>query len=240
MEKQILIKNGIRNDGRGILDLRPIKITAGVLKKADGSAMIEWGKNKILAAVYGPREAFPKHAANPNRANVNCKYSMAPFSSLEEHGRSGPNRRAIEIGKVAKHVFENVILTNQFPKTQIDISIEILQSDGGTRIAGITAAAVALADAGIPMKDLVQGVSVGKVDGQLVVDVDKIEDNLGTSDIPVIVSLRTNEILLFQLDGMLEKKEIETAIDYSFEAAKAVRALQIEALKNKYVVEESG
>ncbi|MFH1257739.1 MAG: exosome complex exonuclease Rrp41 [Candidatus Micrarchaeota archaeon] len=241
MEKPILIKNGVRLDGRGLTDLRPMKITAGVLRKADGSALMEWGRNKVLAAVYGPREVFPKHLTNLNKALINCKYSMAPFSSLEEHGRSGPNRRAIEIGKVAKHVFENAVLVNQFPKTQIDISIEILQSDGGTRIAGITAAAVALADAGIPMKDLVQGVSIGKVDGEIVVDVDKPEDNYGDSDIPIIVSLRSKEILLFQLDGMLQKEEVSRAIDLAFEAAEKVKALQVQALKEKYVsVENNG
>lgn len=240
MEKPVLIKNGVRLDGRGIEDLRPLSIKAGVLKKADGSAMIEWGKNKIMAAVYGPREVFPKHLTNVTRALINCRYSMAPFSSLEEHGRSGPNRRAIEIGKVAKHVFENVVLVHQFPKTQIDISIDVLQSDGGTRIAGITAAAVALADAGIPMKDLIQGVSVGKVDGELVVDVDKLEDNFGDSDIPVVVSLRSKEILLFQLDGMLGKDEVEKAIDFSFKASEKVKELQVAALKEKYTSEENG
>lgn len=239
--KPVLIKNGVRLDGRGIEDLRPMKITAGVLKRADGSAMIEWGKNKVLAAVYGPREVFPKHLSNLNHAIVNCRYSMAPFSSLEEHGRSGPNRRAMEIGKVAKHVFENVIQTNQFPKTMIDITIDILQSDGGTRIAGITAAAVALADAGIPMRDLVQGVSVGKVDGVLVVDVDKPEDNFGESDIPIIVSLRSKEILLFQLDGMLTKQEVEKAFEYAFKASEKVKELQVNALKEKYLsVEANG
>ena len=241
MEKPVLIKNGTRLDGRGIEDLRPLSIKAGVLKKADGSAMVEWGKNKVLAAVYGPREVFPKHLTNVTRALINCRYSMAPFSSLEEHGRSGPNRRAIEIGKVIKHVFENIVLVNQFPKTQIDITVDILQADGGTRIAGVTAAAGALADAGIPMKDLIQGVSVGKVDGEMVVDVDKLEDNFGESDIPIVVSLRSKEILLFQLDGMLKKGEVENAIDHVFRSAEKVKALQVAALKEKYIAtEENG
>jgi exosome complex component RRP41 len=230
-----MVVDGKRNDGRGLTDLRPLKITAGVLKQAEGSALVEWGKNKVLAAVYGPREVFPKHLTDLHKARVNCRYMMAPFCSLEEHGRSGPNRRAYEIGKVAKHVFENVILRNQFPKTQIDISMEVLQSDGGTRVTGITAASVALADAGIPMKDLVQGVAIGKCDGQLVVDVDKLEDNNGQADVPVIVSLRTREILLLQQDGMLTREEMQRSFAMAFEAAEKVRALQVEALKARYI-----
>ena len=229
-----MIVDGKRLDGRGFLDLRPISIKAGVLKKADGSCMVEWGKNKVLAAVYGPREVFPKHKSNLQKAIVNCRYAMAPFCSLEEHGRSGPNRRAIEIAKVAKHVFQNVIMLNQFPKTMIEIHMEILQSDGGTRAAGITAASVAVADAGIPMRDLVQGISVGKVEGQLVVDLDKDEDNFGKADVPMVVSLRNKEILLFQQDGMLTKDEYSKAIDYAFEAAKKVRELQVAAITSRY------
>ncbi len=230
-----LVVNGRRNDGRGLADMRPLKITAGVLKQAEGSCMVEWGKNKVLAAVYGPREVFPKHLTDLQKSRINCRYAMAPFCSLEEHGRSGPNRRAIEIGKVAKHVFQNVVLANHFPKTQIDVSMEVLQSDGGTRVSAVTAASVALADAGIPMKDLVQGVAIGKVDGELVVDVDKLEDNLGQADIPLIVSLRSREILLLQQDGMLTREEMQRAFSMAFEAAEKVRALQVEALKARYI-----
>ncbi len=235
-----LIENGIRNDGRKPEDLRNLKITVGVLKKAAGSALIEWGKNRIMAGVYGPREVFPKHNMNPNKAIINCRYAMVPFSSLEEHGRFGPNRRAIEIGKVGKHVFENAILTEQFPKTMIDINIDVLQSDGGTRVAGIVAAALALVDAGIPMRDIPCGVSVGKVDGTLVADLDKTEDNLGQSDMPVIFSPRTWDILLLQMDGMLTKKEVMDGIDLARIATQRVHEMQVAALEAKYGAAAAG
>ncbi|VVB71227.1 Exosome complex component Rrp41 [uncultured archaeon] len=232
--KDQLLVNGKRNDGRSPDDLRSFKVTAGVLKKAKGSAMVEWGKNKVLVGIYGPGEVFPKHLTNYTKALVNVRYSMAPFCGAEEHGRSGPNRRAIEIGKVAKHVFENIILTRDFPRTQIDIYIEILQSDGGTRVAGITAASVALADAGIPCKDLVQGVSAGKVNDTVLVDLDKWEDNLGEGDCPVVVSLRSNEILLFQLDEVWTKQQVLQGFEKIFNAAKVLRQVQEESLKENY------
>lgn len=234
LEKKQLIFGDKRADGRGFTELRPIKITAGVLNQANGSALIEWGKNKVLAGVYGPREVFPKHLTNPYRALINCRYIMAPFSSIEEHGRAGPNRRSIEISKVAKHVFENVVLTNLFPKTMIDVHMEVLQSDGGTRVAAITAASVALADAGIPLRDLVCGVSVGKVEGQFVVDLDKYEDNLGECDMPMVFSHRTGELLLYQMDGMLSREEVGKCVSLGFDAAKRIRELQVNALKEKY------
>ncbi len=205
-----------------------------MLKQADGSAMIEWGKNRVIAAVYGPREVFPKFLTDPQKALVSARYVMAPFSSLEDHGRSGPNRRSIEISKVAKHVFENAILTNKFPKTTVDIYMEVVQSDGGTRIAAITAAAVALADAGIPLKDIVAGCAIGKIDGELVVDLDKIEDNYGESDAAIVISPRTGDILLYQMEGVHTPEETKRTVRMATVAAKKVRELQIAALKERY------
>jgi len=233
-EKPKLIVDGKRLDGRGFDELRPIKIEAGVLKNADGSAYLEWGKNKIFAAVYGPREALPKHTADPEKAVIKCRYSMAPFSSLEEHGRSGPNRRAIEISKVTKEVFENVIMSENFPGTEINIFIEVVQSDGGTRAAGITAAAVALATSGIPMRDLPYAVSAGKIGDQVVIDLNKIEDNYSDADVPIAVSPRTGEILLLQMDGSLTKDEFKEAIAKVKKAGQVISKVQRDALKAPY------
>jgi exosome complex component RRP41 len=171
---------------------------------------------------------------NPYRALINARYIMTPFASMEEHGRAGPNRRSIEISKVAKHVFENTVLTQEFPKTMIDVHMEVLQSDGGTRVAAITAASVALADAGIPLRDLACGVSIGKVEGELVVDLDKYEDNLGESDMPMIFAPRTGELLLYQMDGMLTREEIKQSIEMALEATETIHELQVKALKEKY------
>ncbi|MFP3215144.1 MAG: exosome complex exonuclease Rrp41 [Candidatus Micrarchaeota archaeon] len=233
-EKPKLIVDGKRLDGRGVDELRPIRIEAGVLKNADGSAYLEWGKNKIFAAVYGPREALPKHTADPEKAVIKCRYSMAPFSSLEEHGRSGPNRRAIEISKVTKEVFENVIMVENFPGTEINIFIEVVQSDGGTRAAGITAAAVALATSGIPMRDLPYAVSAGKIGDQVVIDLNKIEDNYSDADVPIAISPRTGEILLLQMDGSLTKEEFKEAVAKVKKAGQIISKVQRDALKAPY------
>jgi len=233
-EKQQLIIDGKRVDGRRFDELRPIKIEAGVIKNAEGSAYLEWGDNKVLAAVYGPKEAMPKHVQDPNKAIIKCRYSMAPFSSKEEHGRSGPNRRAIEISKVTKEVFENVILLESFPGSEIDIFIEILQSDGGTRAAGITAAAVALASSGIPMKDVPFAVAVGKVGETLILDQNYIEDSGSDADMPIAMLPRTNEIVLMQMDGSLTKEQFASAVAMIAESGKEIGRIQREALEKKY------
>jgi exosome complex component RRP41 len=233
-DKPALLVNGKRLDGRALDELRSIKIKASVLHRANGSCYLEWGENKIIAAVYGPRECIPRHRIDPYSAVINCRYRMSPFSSKEEHGRSGPSRRSTELSKVIREVFENVVVGTKYPKTAIDISIEVLQADGGTRCAAITAASIALADAGIPMKDLVSAVAVGKIDGKLAIDFGKLEDNYGNADIPIAVSSRNKEVLLLQMDGLMTKDEMAIAVDMAITASEKIHALQVEALKDVY------
>ena len=90
-EKPILIrweerdgqKVAIRHDGRLPEQLRPIRMEVGVLSNADGSALVEYGGTRVIAAVYGPREAHPRHVALPDRAIIRCRYNMAPYSPAE-------------------------------------------------------------------------------------------------------------------------------------------------------------
>src|SRR5205809_434445 len=148
-EMKLIRADGRRLDGRKPDELRPVRIEAGILRRADGSAYIEWGGNKVLAAVYGPREAHPRHLQDPARALVQCRYNMAPFS-VSDRKRPGPDRRSVEISKVISEAFSSVVFAEQFPRTSVDIFIEVLQADAGTRCAGLSAASVALADAGTP------------------------------------------------------------------------------------------
>lgn len=230
--------NGIRIDGRKVDELRPLKIEAGVLKQADGSAYVEWGKNKVLAAVYGPRECHPCHMQNPAKAIVQCKYNMIAFS-VSDRKRPGPDRRSVEISKIISEALEYVVFTENFPRTSIDVYIEILQANAGTRCAGLTAASVALADAGIPMKDLVPACAIGKADGQVVLDLNKEEDNFGEADVPIAMIPRTGEVLLLQMDGHLTMEEFNHAIELGKKACMDVYEIQKDALRRKYIAQGS-
>ncbi len=228
-----LIKDGIRIDGRKKDELREIKIKAGVLKRADGSAYVEWGMNKVYAAVYGPRELYPRFLRRYDKAILQCRYNMASFS-VEERKRPGPDRRSVEISKVTRSALEPVVLTENFPESVINVNIEIVQAEAGTRCAGITAASVALADAGIPMRDLLPACAAGKVGGEIVLDLCKEEDNFGESDLPIAMIPRTGGITLLQMDGLMTEKEIEEALNLAKKGCKIIYEKQKEALKQKY------
>ncbi|MEE8168267.1 MAG: exosome complex exonuclease Rrp41 [Candidatus Hydrothermarchaeales archaeon] len=232
-EPEKLIVNGKRLDGRKLDELRKIKIEAGVLKRADGSAYVEWGGNKVIAACYGPRELHPKHHQRPDKATLRCTYNMAPFS-VNDRKRPGPDRRSREISKVTRDALESVVFTHLFPRTAIDVFVEILQAEAGTRCVGITAASLALADAGVPMKDLVVACAAGKIDGKIALDLFDVEDNFGEADVPVAMIPRKNEIVLLQMDGNLTTKEFEEAFKLAITGCKKVYELQKEALKARY------
>jgi len=232
--EKLIDENNVRLDRRGVNDLRPVKIEAGVLVNADGSAYIEQGKNKILAAVYGPKELHPKHLALPDRAILRCRYHMAPFS-VQERKSPAPSRREMELSKVIRESLEPSIFLEYYPRTSIDLFIEVLQADGGTRCAGITVASLALADAGIPMRDLVAACAAGKVEGKLVLDLTDLEDKGGEADLPLAWMPTLNSVTLLQMDGMLTTDEFEQAVNIAIEGCKQIYKLQKEALKAKYV-----
>ncbi|MCS7143777.1 MAG: exosome complex exonuclease Rrp41 [Archaeoglobaceae archaeon] len=234
------IIDGKRLDGRLPDQLRPIKIEVDVLKRADGSCYIEMGKNKVVAAVYGPREAFPRHIQDPSKVVVRYRYNMAPFS-VEERKRPGPDRRSVEISKVSKEAFETIIMKELFPRSVVDIFVEVLQADAGSRTACINAASVALVDAGIPVKGMLTSVAVAKVDGTLVLDPMKEEDNFGEADMPFAFLIRGGKIesiALLQMDGRMTRAEIKEAINLAKKGAMEIYNLQREAIMKQFVEEE--
>ena len=240
MEEIKLIIDGRRLDGRCFDELRPIKIEAGFLNRADGSCYLEMGGNKVVAAVYGPREVHPKHLEDPSKAIIRYRYSMAPFS-VEERKRPGPDRRSIEISKVSREALEPVIMKELFPRSAIDIFVEVLQADAGSRTACLNAASVALIDAGVPMRGIVTSVAVAKVDGVLVLDPMKEEDNYGEADIPFAFLIRNGKIesiTLLQMDGKVTREELKIALEMAKKGAMQIYQLQREAVLKKYIREE--
>ena len=230
---ELVNKKGIRLDGRKAGELRNIKIEAGILENADGSAYVEMGKNKVRAAVYGPRECHPRHLQNPTKAIIQCKYNMMAFS-VSDRKRPGPDRRSVEISKIIAEALESVVLTELYPRASIDVYIEIMQANAGTRCAGLTAASVALADAGIPMRDIIPAVAVGKADEKVLLDLNKEEDNFGQADVPIALIPKTNEIVLLQMDGHMTREEFDNAIDMGVAACHEIYEIQKDALKRRY------
>ncbi len=230
-----------RNDGRKFDELRPIEAEVGIIKRADGSARFKIGKTEALAAVYGPRELVPRFMQNPQKGILRVHYNMMPFSGTGNRVKPGGNRRSKELSMVIRNALLPVLNLSDFPNAVIDLYIEFPQTDAGTRCAAITAAAMALADAGIAMADLVNAVAVGRVDDKIVADLDYSEEayecDAGVADIPVGIIPSTGEISLLQLDGPMKKKQLIEALEMAKKTCKGLYDIQKAALKKKYAVD---
>lgn len=224
-----------RPDDRKKDEFRPIEAKAGVIKRADGSAYFKIGNTVAYAAVYGPRNLFPRFLQDPSKGILRVNYNMMPFSGAGDRVRPGTNRRSKEISMVTEKALLPVLDLHEFPNAVVDVFIEMPQTDAGTRCAGICAAAIALADAGLFMKDMVSAVAVGLVNNEVAVDLSKEEEDLkGAVDIPVAVLPHSGEITLLQMDGILAKEDLAKALTLAKETCMKIYDVQKQALKDKY------
>lgn len=228
-EMEFIDEDGNRLDGRKRDELRETSMEVDVLENAEGSARVETGNTRVVASVFGPQELHPKHLQEPDCAVIKMRYNMAPFS-VDDRMRPGPNRRAKEIGLVAKKALVPAVDLHEFPNAGIDISMEIIESDGGTRVTGINAAALALADAGIPMEGLVSACAAGVVDDTVVLDVDGPEDKHGNADIPIATINGGEEVTLLQMDGDIPPEMVEDAVQLAETGCENLHRMQREAL----------
>jgi exosome complex component RRP41 len=226
-----------RADNRGFEDHRPIIAKAGVIPNAVGSAYFKIGNTEAYAAVYGPRDLYPKFMQDPSKGLLRCYYNMMPFAGMGERVRPGTNRRSKEISMVTKNALIPVVDLTDYPNAVVDVFIELPQTDAGSRCAGICAASIALADAGIPMKDLVAAVSIGRVDDKILVDLDYAEEAYHdgpVADIPMAMVPSTGEITLLQMDGEVSKEQLFSALEMGKRALLRINEIQKAALKDKY------
>jgi len=228
-----LIADGKRLDGREFEQLRPIQIEVKIINRANGSALVNFGETHAVASVHGPRALFPRWMQESDTGILRCRYNMAPFS-VEDRKSPGPDRRSVEISKVSRLAIEPAIFLEDFPKATIDVFIEILQADGSTRVTGINAASLALADAGVPMRDLVTACSVGKINGVLVADLNGKEDNCSEADMSFAMLSTKKKITLLQMDGNVSKEELMILLNLAEKSCEKIYEMQKKALKEKY------
>lgn len=233
--KAVKIEYKKRSDGRSWEELRPMDAKAGIIPRADGSASFKIGHTLAYAAVYGPRDLHPKFMQNPETGILRCRYNMMPFSGHGERVRPGTSRRSQEISMLMSKALLPVLDLKDYPNSVVDVFVELPETDAGTRCAGISAAAMALADAGLAMKDLVVAFSMGYYEGQIMCDISGYEDcDVGISDIPVAYIPSMDKFSLLQLDGEVPKEDLIKILQLAKKKALDLYKVQQQALKAKY------
>ena len=230
---EFISPEGLRLDGRRANELRCIKCRMGVLTRADGSAYFEQGNTKVLAAVFGPQEVR-RGKGKHDAAIVTCEYDMATFSTGERKAKSKGNRRAQEISLVIRQTFEDVILVDQFPSSEICIYVQVLQADGGTRCACINAVTLACIDAGIPMKDLAVACSAGCIDNVPILDLNYLEDSARGVDMPVALLPKSDRVVMLQMDYRADLDTFKNVLELASEGCKKIYEILLQEIRRHH------
>eukprot|EP00771_Trimastix_marina_P000744 gnl/Trimastix_PCT/1774.p1 GENE.gnl/Trimastix_PCT/1774~~gnl/Trimastix_PCT/1774.p1 ORF type:complete len:250 (-),score=35.14 gnl/Trimastix_PCT/1774:205-954(-) len=225
---------GLRPDGRRPEELRTISCELGVYPQADGSAIFTQGQTKVLATVSGPKEAIWRSQSLHDRAFITCDFCMSPFSATERRrrGLKSADRRSTEIGLLIHQTMDSVVMTELYPRSQIDISVTVLQADGGTRCAAVNAATLALIDAGVAMKDFVVGCAAGYLQDTPLLDLNYLEDSSGGPDLPVALLAKTGEISLMQSDAQLPLDQFHAVFELACRGCREIARHMKDAVRS--------
>ncbi|OBZ72662.1 Exosome complex component RRP41 [Grifola frondosa] len=229
---EILNDGGYRSDGRRQYELRDISIDLSQQGTADGSAIITHASPRSSSLFFGPREAKMRSQTLHDRAVLNVEMSVLPFSTGERRKRSRADRRILELASTIKSTFEPVVQTNLYPRSQIDIFVQVLQQDGGLLQACINATTLALVTAGIPLLDFVCAVTGGVHSTAPMLDLTTLEEN----DLPhvtVAVMPHTKKVTLVTMETRLHVDRFADIFKLACEAGQTVHKEMRRAVKDR-------
>ena len=192
----------MRIDGRSLDEMRPVKVNRGFLKHAEGSLFIEVGETKVLCTAT-VEDKVPVFLRSTGQGWVTAEYGMLPRATKTRTPRESATGRAsgrtFEIQRLIGRSLRAVIDLTRLGERTVLVDCDVIQADGGTRTTAVTGAFVAMADAlawlqesgllkGPPLKDFVAAVSVGSVEGRLMLDLNYVEDSMADVDMNVVMT----------------------------------------------------
>ena len=231
-----------RSDGRNHGALRPVRITRHYMKYAEGSALIEMGQTKVICSA-SVEERVPPFLRNSGKGWITAEYSMLPRSTHTRTSRDSllgrGNGRAFEIQRLIGRSLRSVTDLTGFGERTIWVDCDVLQADGSTRTASITGAYVAMVDAfgkmvrdgmieKMPIRDTVAAVSVGKVGGTILLDLNYDEDSNAQVDMNVVMtgSGKFVEIQGTAEESAFSKEELEDLTAMAWRGIKKLTTIQ--------------
>ena len=227
---EVLSPEGLRLDGRRPGEIRRLRCQLSAEPKADGSAYLEQGNTKVLVTVTGPHEVSSQRKAQHDRAVLHCTYAALPFSAGQH---KNPSRTAdSELASSVRSVFDPVVQTQLYPRTQIDVSLSVLQADGGVRAACINATTLALADAGIAMADVVCACAAGSLHGALLLDLNAQEDG-ACAELSVGYLPRSETVSFVHLESKVPLGAVDETVNYALEGCKQVFGVLDAAIRRR-------
>ena len=219
---------GLRQDGRKVNEWRHVAIQCGVLHAADGSCALQCGNTRVMAAVYGPKAAERMAGMgevqhdDTTGAQLTCDVVIAAFSG-QRHRVTGGDRRTAALAYLVVETLRSAVFLTTYPNSQIDIHVQVLQDDGGVETAVMNAAALALQDAHVPMRDFVLCANVVVVGEHIVVDPTRRESGGGGADMTLVTYAHApDQILTFHMDKRAKDGDVGRLMDGAVGACQAL------------------
>ncbi|TDH73545.1 hypothetical protein CCR75_004074 [Bremia lactucae] len=232
---------GLRIDGRRSDEVRRIRTRFGLFSRVDGSSYYEQGNTKVVAVVYGPRELANAAAASFNsgaaavgtgsgnastntqpRATINCDFTQAAFATSERKPPRSGDRKKLEMSLAVKQIFEACIQRHLYPRSQIDIFVQVLHADGGELPASINAITLALIDAGIALDDFVVASSAGYLQQSMLCDLNFAEEVARAPQMVIALNPRTQKLNLLQMECKLPLELFESLMEVASEGCNQI------------------
>ncbi len=232
-----------RSGGRSAVQLRPVKMTRDFLPQAEGSVLVEMGETKVICTA-SIAHGVPGWMRGTGSGWVTAEYGMLPRSTSERMRReaagSGQGGRTMEIQRLIGRSMRSITDLGALGEITVTIDCDVISADGGTRCAAINGASVALYDAlsrlnlkRHPMNSMVGAVSLGVVDGEVIVDLDYKEDSRAGTDMNVVMDSNAG---LLEVQGTAEREpysreELNSMLDLAGEAIDKLIGLQKQVLE---------
>ncbi|MEN9798492.1 MAG: hypothetical protein RL653_2188 [Pseudomonadota bacterium] len=236
----------MRSFDRSALQTRPVTLTPNVNLHAEGSTLVEFGNTRVLVTC-SVEERVPPHLLNKGQGWVTAEYGMLPRSthtrSPREAAKGKQGGRTLEIQRLIGRALRSSVEMNQLGARTLTLDCDVLQADGGTRVASITGAWVALSLAlktlkkkgvlsTLPKLTPVAAISVGIVKGEVVVDLDYVEDSTAEVDLNLVAN---GEGRIIEVQGTaehkaFERKQLDAMLDAGLSAISELIQLQQKVL----------
>jgi len=229
---ELVSPEGLRIDGRKTNELRKISCKKGIFVQADGSAYFEQGNTKVIASVYGPHEVVNRSKSLHDSVVINVQFSMATFSTSERKKRPKGDRKSKDVSLTLQKTFETVIMTELYPRSQIDIYVQALQSDGSCVATCVNAATLALIDAGVPLKDYLCASSSSHVQDKFLADINYLEEGTGAARLTLAMMPRSEKVVLFEMDSRLHIEHLDDLMQIGKKTCQDIFAVMQQAIED--------
>ncbi|KAI7841766.1 hypothetical protein COHA_004632 [Chlorella ohadii] len=229
LEQQPLLTDGHRRDGRAYEEFRNVFLNTGVISQASGSAYAEFNNTKVMVGVYGPRQSERK-VGYSEQGRISVDVKLATFAT-RQRGVFGQTPEERELSALLATALEAATNLASFPKATADVYVLVLEAGGAELAVAATAAALALADAGIEMFDLVTACSVSRAEGALLLDPTTDEAAREEAGLTLALMPACSEVTQLVSRGPWSSSQLREALELAMGGCAQLDALARQVLK---------